>query len=68
MWVTVYVRGWVAKEEILSSASFRSVRLSRRFSFVYFGVKTTQRAVLETGSKGVKKTKDVGHLGVRLWQ
>ena len=43
--VSVSVHGSVAKEGILSSASLTSIRVFGGSSFVYFGAKTTQRAV-----------------------
>ena len=45
VWVCVCFRVWEAKEKILSSAFLTGVRISKR-KFVYFGAKTTQRAVL----------------------
>ena len=70
MWVSTCVCGWVAKEWILSSASLDGVRLSGRFSFVYFVLKTNQRTVpawshgnLHKGPRlevGVARTKDIG--------
>ena len=45
LWVCVCVHGWVAKDGILLSASLSRARLSGRPSYVYFGAKTTQRAV-----------------------
>ena len=72
--VSVCVRGWVAKERILSSTSFGRVRLSERSSLVCLfwredHTKSCARMNLREGPRleiGVARTKDVGQFISRL--
>ena len=67
-WVSLCVRGWVAKEEILSPASLKRHRSVRKgFLCLYWREDHTKSCARETLQDRKRRMKDVGQLGVRLW-
>ena len=66
VWVSVYVRGWVAKEGILSSAFLTGIRVSRGSPLFIFVRRPYKELCLREPARPEEKTKDVSQSGVRL--